>query len=163
MTLIYFFAIPAVAYQALVISCHDGDTIRIRRDEKVERIRLAGIDAPEMQQQFGIASRDYLENKVLGRKVEIQERGKDKYGRTVAEIFTEDGKDVNHLLVRQGLAWRYPAYAGNDRLLAIFESMARAERLGLWADHAAEPPWVFRKEMAAERKIVHQPISQIVR
>ena len=159
----YVFAIPAVAYQALVISCHDGDTVRIRHNEKVERIRLSGIDAPEIDQPFGIQSRNYLENIVLGRTVEIEETGKDKYGRTVAEIFTADRRDVNHLLVRQGLAWWYPAYARKDHALEYLESMAKVQHLGLWANRAAEAPWVFRKEKAAERKVVHQQISQLVR
>ena len=158
--LMYVFAIPAVAYQALVVSCHDGDTVRVRHNEKVERIRLSGIDAPEIQQPFGIQSRNYLENIVLGRTVEIEETGKDKYGRTVAEIFTADKRDVNHLLVRQGFAWRYPAYARKDQALEFLESRAKEQHLGLWSDRTAEAPWVFRKEVAAGRKLVYQQVSQ---
>lgn len=157
---------PAFAYKAIVIACHDGDTVRVRRLHPVahaaknkskgafsetERIRLAGIDAPELAQPFGKESRNYLEQLILGRKVEVAERSMDKYGRTVAELTTTGGVDVNHLLVARGFAWCYPSFAKKDKKLFSLEAKARGKGVGLWASQHPEPPWLYRKQMAATR------------
>ena len=176
--LILFSPCPAFAYEALVIACHDGDTVRVRRldntvkDDKndltdvlktsrpltiepiksecVEKIRLAGIDAPELAQPFGIESRNFLEQLILGRKVEVEERSLDRYGRKVAELTTTGGVDVNHSLVQNGLAWCYPSFAKKDRQLFSLEATARENSVGLWAVPNPEPPRVFRKQMASQ-------------
>jgi micrococcal nuclease len=174
--LVLFSVCPAFAYEALVIACHDGDTVRVRRlddpvvdvkddlsdvlktirvhtieNECVEKIRLAGIDAPELAQPFGIESRNFLEQLVLGQKVEVEERALDRYGRKVAELTTTGGVDVNHRLVQNGLAWCYPSFAKKDKELFSLEARARENAIGLWAAPNPEPPWVFRKQMASEK------------
>ena len=157
---------PAFGYKAIVISCHDGDTVRVRHvyrvhgvnrkysDEQINgsaRIRLAGIDAPELSQPFGIESRNYLERLILGQKVDIHEHAIDRYGRTVAEITTTGGVDVNHKLVARGFAWCYPAFAKKDKKLFTLEAKARQNGVGLWASPHPEPPWVYRKQMAVRQ------------
>jgi micrococcal nuclease len=170
---------PAFAYEALVIACHDGDTVHVRRltdavkndesdlsdvltkshpyrplsieDECVEKIRLAGIDAPELAQPFGVESRNFLEQLVLGQKVEVDERSLDRYGRKVAELTTTGGIDVNHRLVQTGLAWCYPSFAKKDKELFSLEAKARESGIGLWSVSNPEPPWVFRKQMASQK------------
>ncbi|MDR3616968.1 MAG: thermonuclease family protein [Candidatus Obscuribacterales bacterium] len=178
---VLFSVCPAFAYEALVIACHDGDTVRVRRldapvklteneendltdvlktgrvhmiepikNECVEKIRLAGIDAPELAQPFGIESRNFLEQLILGQKVEVEERSLDRYGRKVAELTTTNGIDVNHRLVQIGLAWCYPSFAKKDKELFSLEARARENCVGLWSAPNPEPPWVFRKQMAAQ-------------
>jgi endonuclease YncB( thermonuclease family) len=171
--LILFSVCPAFAYEALVIACHDGDTVRVRRledtdrddltdvlktsrphtieNECVEKIRLAGIDAPELAQPFGIESRNFLEQMILGQKVEVEERAQDRYGRKVAELTTTSGVDVNHSLVENGFAWCYPSFAKKDRELFSLEEIARRNNVGLWSKPNPEPPWIFRKQMAFEQ------------
>jgi endonuclease YncB( thermonuclease family) len=64
----------------------------------------------------------------------------------LANIVLADGRVVNRELVRAGFAWWFRRYASRDRALAALEEEARGKRLGLWADAAPEPPWVFRKD-----------------
>jgi hypothetical protein len=72
----------------VIESCHDGDTCTTTDGEK---IRLANIDAPELNQPGGKASRDQLRSWVVGRTVEVHKIAKDRYGRTVASMHTMDG------------------------------------------------------------------------
>ena len=76
---------PAVS----IDSCYDGDTCRTTTGEK---IRIACIDAPELQgpraaQLPAEAARDYLRQLVVGQEVLIRRIGQDRYGRAIAEIY----------------------------------------------------------------------------
>ncbi len=87
-----------------VVSVHDGDTLRAIDEGKVERkVRLVGIDAPEIGQAFGTKSRDGLTAMVKGKSVEVHADSEDRYGRTLARIEVE-GRDVNRQMVVDGLA-----------------------------------------------------------
>jgi len=48
---------------------------------------------------------------VLGGDVTLQTYGKDKYGRTLADVLLLDGTNVNHTLVGDGWCWWYRKYA----------------------------------------------------
>ncbi len=72
-------------------------------------------------------------------------RGKDRYGRTIGEVFTPDGQQVEVAMVRLGFAWHYVKYAPRNTDLAGAELVARKARRGLWSDAAPVPPWEFRK------------------
>ena len=83
-------AVPAWTYPSVTIkSCWDGDSCRTSTGEK---IRLACIDAPELtgpraEPGPAKAARDHLRRMVVGQQVEIRRISKDRYGRTVAELF----------------------------------------------------------------------------
>ena len=53
----------------------------------------------------------------LRREVTLQTYGKDKYGRTLGDVFLLDGTNVNHELVKQGWCWWYRKYAPGDVVL----------------------------------------------
>ena len=95
----------------------DGDTVRLAGGE---RIRLLGIDAPEMRkgkpgrlgpfpEPGAVEATEALREMVEGRVVVVRRRGTDDYGRTLAKLRLEDGVDVGAELVRRGLATRYAA------------------------------------------------------
>lgn len=143
-----------------VIHVADGDTVTVLTDAKTEvRVRLAGIDAPEVahrsessgsaSQAYGDASRRALRGLVHGRQVEMTCRSKDRYGRFVC-ILRLDGGDVGEQQIRAGMAWHFLRYAADqpsaerDRYAAA-EREARAARRGLWADAAPVPPWEWRR------------------
>jgi len=70
-----------------VVSVHDGDTVTVRTDDgQTLKVRLQGIDAPELRQPFGSRSRDELSALVKGKPVTLIEHGRDKYGRTLANV-----------------------------------------------------------------------------
>ena len=109
---------PVEAYPNVTIkSCSDGDTCRTSKDEK---IRLACIDAPELTGPEADpvpakAARHYLQRLVIGKQVEIRRITKDRYGRTVAELFLAGPhitqRNVQQLMVARGHAVVMPKYA----------------------------------------------------
>ena len=131
-----------------VVSVHDGDTVTALDAGNVQRkVRLTGIDAPEIGQPFGTKARDRLTALAKGKTVTIHSHGQDRYGRTLASVDIK-GDDLAHRLVADGLAWHYTRYS-KDAGLAAVEQEARAARRGLWADREPAPPWAWRA-IAAE-------------
>lgn len=130
-------------YQATVVAVYDGDTITVRADKTV-KIRLDGIDAPELKQPHGQASKQALSGLVFGKTITVTPANKDRYGRTVAQI-KADGVDVNNRMVEMGAAWWYTDYAKHDTIKQQLQSDAQGHKRGLWADGQPMPPWDFRK------------------
>jgi len=140
------FASHAVAnFPDQVVGVLDGDTIEVLRNNHTERIRLNGIDCPEKGQAYGNRAKQAASKLVFGKAVKLQTFGKDKYGRTIADVFLPDGTNVNYTLVKDGWCWWYRKYAPGNVILEELERRARASGLGLWADPAPIPPWVYRK------------------
>ncbi|MEO6319809.1 MAG: thermonuclease family protein [Polaromonas sp.] len=127
----------------------DGDTVRVRPPDGGEpvSIRIDGIDAPEICQSGGTAARDALNRRVLGKRVVVQAKVRDDYGRLVARIVL-NRQDQGKWLVAQGLAWSY-RYRNNPGPYALPQGRAEAAGLGMFARiHAAAPvyPAEFRKQ-----------------
>jgi micrococcal nuclease len=122
----------------LVRAVVDGDTIDVAA---MGRVRLLGIDAPEIGRGFDTSApfareaRDRLSAMILHRWVRLEQEGAafDAYDRRLAYVMTEDGTFVNAALVREGLA-RVSARAPLSRLpeLQRAESEAQAFRRGMW-------------------------------
>lgn len=133
-----------------VVAIADGDTVTVLDSfNDQHKIRLAGIDAPEKKQAFGMRSKESLSDLVFDKPVLVETSKKDRYGREVGKILV-DGVDANLMQVTRGFAWHYKAYereqSVNDRRLYDFaESEARVARRGLWRDVDPVPPWDFRK------------------
>jgi endonuclease YncB( thermonuclease family) len=137
-------AVEAV-YAARVSRVFDGDTVWVRPLEggRYRKLRLDGIDAPEICQAGGTASRDALARRVLNQVVTVSVRWHDDYGRGLAKL-THQGDDLAAWMVVQGQAWSYRW----RRSLGPFkdeEERARRVRKGLFADAAAELPRTFRQ------------------
>lgn len=128
-----------------VVGITDGDTLPAIVDGRQIKVRLNGIDAPEKKQAFGNASKRALSDLAFGTRVSIVPLGKDRWGRTIAEMFTVDRQRVGLELVRQGMARHFVKYAPADLELAEAEKAARAGKRGLWSDGAPVAPWDWRK------------------
>lgn len=129
---------------------HDGDTVTgIDAAGRAHRIRLVGIDAPELDQPYGRAAQAALARKVVGRPVRVREAGIDQHGRLLGTLLV-DGRDVNRELVAEGWAWVYAGFAPPDELRAA-EAVARRGGLGLWADPRPQPPRQWRQLHPAHR------------
>ena len=128
-----------------VVRILDGDTIEVLHNQHPERIRLSGIDCPEKGQAFGKRAKQAASELVFGKEVTLQTFGKDKYGRTLADVLLPDGTNVNHTLVKDGWCWWYRKYATGNTALEGLETEAREARKGLWADPQPMPPWEWRK------------------
>ncbi len=122
----------AAEYPAPVVGITDGDTLTGLTAQKTQiKIRLAGIDAPESGQDFGTRAKQAASELAFGKIVTVSERDKDRYGRTVAEVWLPDGKSLNREMVRNGMAWWYRKYAADDQVLARLEGEARQAKRGL--------------------------------
>lgn len=126
-------------YLQLVVDAHDGDTLRL---DTGQRVRLWGIDAPELKQPYGVASRDYL-RVVVGQVVTLEPHGEDKYGRLLA-VVRLGKRCLNEELLAAGLAWWYRKYTPDERRYQALEAEARRRRVGLWAASGWMPPWEWR-------------------
>jgi endonuclease YncB( thermonuclease family) len=144
-----------------VVSVHDGDTITVLVNRRQVKVRLSGIDAPELGQGFGQAAKRHLSDLVFGKVVEVGSAGLDRWGRTLGTVKV-DGKPVAEAMVASGYAWHYVAYS-DDKQLAAAEAAARAARNGLWSDSAPEPPWEWRKHEKARKQPAAAPQTHSVR
>lgn len=136
-----------------VVGVQDGDTLTcLDESGGQQKVRLAGIDAPEIGQDFGRQSRDALADLVFGRAVEVVEEGRDRQGRAIAKVLV-DGDDVNRRLVAGGMAWHYSAYSTDPDLDAL-EAAARTAGKGLWSQSNPVPPWEYRRSAAAGGTVV---------
>ena len=100
----FFFssALYADEFPARVVSVHDADTIVVLHDGRAETIRLKGINCPEAGEQSSLRATKYATDAIQGKNVLLKTYGKDKYGRTIADLFLEKGKLFNQELVRTG-------------------------------------------------------------
>lgn len=137
--------VGAESWAGKVVDITDGDTFRILKGGRETKVRLHGIDTPEQGQPFGAKAKQYASALAFGKSVRADVLDTDKYGRTVALLYLEDGRCINHELTRQGFAWWYAQYAPGDTLLARLERQAREGGLGLWEDPAPIEPWNWRK------------------
>ncbi len=125
-----------------VVAVVDGDTFRAIVDGREERIRLIGVDSPEVPwyggpgecfgSEAGAFARDRLEGRSVGLTYDRERR--DRYGRLLAYVYVQD-ELFNLTLLRQGYATALEV-PPNTSMAATFdkaEDDARAAGLGLWA------------------------------
>ena len=138
-------------FSGKVINVLDGDTIEVSRDGRGRRIRLDGIDCPEMGQAFGDAARQFASSLAFGKEVKVRGIEHDQYGRIVAHVTLPDGRVLNDELAEAGLAWADLKDFGNAKVRRL-EAEARATKRGLWVQEAPVPPWDFRHGHKANAK-----------
>jgi micrococcal nuclease len=132
-------------YSARVSRVFDGDTVWVKplAGGPYRKLRLEGIDAPEICQSGGEASRDVLARRVLNQVVEVRVRAQDDYGRGIARI-VHQGDDVAAWLVSSGHAWSY-RWRRSLGPFAEEETVARARRRGVFKEAEPELPRDFRQ------------------
>jgi endonuclease YncB( thermonuclease family) len=140
--------VAAQGVKTTVLSIGDGDTIRVRQAGKALTVRLACIDAPETAQSpYGQQARTYLQQRLpIGREVSLDIKTTDRYGRSVAEVFS--GVNINLALMEDGQAFAYRQYLSGCDATAYLEAEERANRarLGVWQIKGGiTRPWDFRR------------------
>ena len=141
-TLLVFLLRTQVIGQVVYVS--DGDTfhVKIKSGEKI-RIRLEGIDCPEITQPYGLEAKEFVINNILNKEVRLHIVDTDQYGRKIAKVFF-NGKDLAKALLENGYAWHYKRY-NQETDMAELENTARTNKVGLWSEPNPVPPWEFRK------------------
>ena len=134
-----------------VVGVTDGDTVTVLdANKRPNKIRLAGIDAPEKAQAYGQKAKDSLSELVYGKTVDVQWTKLDRYNRIVGKIKLND-VDINLEQIKRGMAWHYKQYqleqTIQDRIsYAESEERSRDKKIGLWQENFPMEPWTFRRE-----------------
>lgn len=86
----------------------DGDTIIVQKIS----IRLFGIDAPEMDHPYGRNAKSAMIGLCRGQTITVHVTDVDDYGRTVANCYLPDGRDLSAEMVKIGHAIDWPKFSG---------------------------------------------------
>jgi len=139
------FGLYSQTFQVKVVGISDGDTFTgLNRDNLQLKFRIHGIDAPEKKQAFGSKAREHLGLLIFKQNVTVDVNDRDRWGRYIARVATEDGRDVGKEMIQAGLAWHYKHFDKSEAY-AQAEQTARDNKRGLWSDPRAVAPWEFRK------------------
>lgn len=138
---------------ASVVRVHDGDTVSVTIGQRREKIRLVGIDAPEMgQEPWGGEAKKYLESILSSSgwrvRLEYDVEKRDKYDRTLAYLWTTDGRLVNMLMVKAGYAMllTIPPNVKHAGELQAAQQEASSKGLGIWGQKGLkERPGNYRR------------------
>jgi endonuclease YncB( thermonuclease family) len=144
LAVLVFAPVAALAdFTGRVVKVQDGDTLTVLVKKKQVRVRLDGIDAPERGQAFSQRSTQSLAQLCAAKSAQVEERGKDRYGRTLG-IVVCGALEANSEQVRRGMAWTFRQYVPMGSPLYELEAYARLRELGLWADRRPVAPWEWR-------------------
>jgi endonuclease YncB( thermonuclease family) len=140
-------AAGAQAVEGIVRHVTDGDSLVLQPDApgaKPIKLRLLGLDAPEICQAGGVEARDALARRVAGRRVIAVGSVTDAYRRRLVTILLE-GEDIGAWMVREGHAWNM-RFRGRPGRYDAAEREARAARRGVFTEPNPLPPRVFRHQ-----------------
>ena len=136
-------AADSLTFKALVIEVKDGDTLTVLRNRSRFTVKLPGIDAPELDQPFGLEAKRFAAKLVRGKVVTIEmfRPGNPIYG---AVRFSR-GRILALEMVKAGMAWA--TTTDKTSLFSEAQEAAKSARLGLWVNSEDEdpvPPWEWR-------------------
>ena len=158
---------PIAPFPAVAMAVASGDSVVVRhtRTQRVERVRLEGVDAPEPGQPYGQVASAALLERVRGESLVVSATAREADGSlrgyvcvAAAPFFAdwtyppcESGASVNHGLTQAGHVW-VTAGGQDEPALAAAETQAQGLRLGLWVAVAPVPPWQWRA-LSPERRV----------
>lgn len=145
-----------------IIKVADGDTVTlIDANGLKHKIRLLGIDAPELQQAHGQTAKRWLSDQALNQNLQVEVTDTDRYGRKVGKLLAQEKNceskecpyhvDLNLKLIELGHAWWYELYQNNqptnDRILyKNAQAQAQQSQTGLWENKEPIAPWEWRQQ-----------------
>ncbi|HSE17280.1 MAG TPA: thermonuclease family protein [Pyrinomonadaceae bacterium] len=151
-------AVNAATLFGKVIEVNSGDVITILNLNRPVRVRLLGVDAPEMDQTFGDVAKKHLTDLVYNKSVLVEYAGISSDHSLNGRVLLE-GADIGAQMIRDGAAWVDPST--HDRLSAtdreVYEQSELAARLegrGLWQQENPIAPWEFVKARTFQRTSV---------
>ena len=131
--------------KGVVDKISDGDTFVLRTDSGTYKIRLYAIDAPELKQDFGSESKEYLKCLIANDSVFVNVADIDRYDRIIGSVSTRQYTDISLQMICSGMAWHY-SYFDKTKKYIDSEKLARKNRLGLWAEDDPINPYIFRSK-----------------
>jgi micrococcal nuclease len=130
----------------LVVAVYDGDSLKVRlADGSEQRVRLIGVDTPELTDSreevalWAHLARRFSFYYLYGKKVRLgyDQTRLDKYGRTLAYVWTEAEKLYNEFIIRRGFGYAYFAFPFRSDYQKLFREAqleARREKRGFWQE-----------------------------
>ncbi len=155
------------SYKGWAVTVLEGDTVRVLDgSNRMARVRLKGIDAPERDQPYGEEARKYLASLLSGREVRVEANKSDDFGNILGQIWVEPPEcfdckksvDANLALLKVGLAWWSSKFAKQQsrserKAYEAAQEKARQEKIGLWAAPDPVPPWEWRARKPAGEEV----------
>lgn len=142
-----------------VVEVHDGDTVSVFIDNKREKVRLIGIDAPEMAQEpWGKESKNFLKSIINDSnwevEIEFDVEKRDQYNRLLAYLRTKNGVLINSLMLKNGYAVLYtvPPNVKYVDELRVAQKEAREKKIGIWSKNGL-------KEMPSEYRFKNPRVN----
>jgi endonuclease YncB( thermonuclease family) len=105
-------------------------------------VQLAGIDAPELSQEYGKDARDFVKELTKGKRVTVEVLESKSSTSLLAKV-SVDGKDIGATLVESGLAW---SEQNSSADLQSAQEKAKSGKQGLWAGTNPKAPWDYRNQ-----------------
>ncbi len=133
-----------------VIDVVDGDTLKVDLGDRIETVRLIGVDTPEVVhsnkpvEHFGKEASGFARRVSLGQLVRLEDdpqgNNRDKYGRLLRYVFLPDGGMLNAEIISQGFGYAYTRFPFTrmEEFRAL-EREARESNRGLWGNSSEDP------------------------
>ena len=146
--------VQAASLFGKVIEVNSGDVLTIFNLNRPVRVKLLGVDAPEMNQAFGDVAKKHLAHLVLDKSVLVEYSGIAGDSSLQGRVLLNNS-DIGAQMIRDGAAW----FDTNTNRLSVTErevyqqseQAARNERRGLWQEENPIAPWEFVKAAALQR------------
>lgn len=137
------FAVATLAQTAKVAHVSDGDSFILSSGE---RVRMIGINAPELKDKFGPEAKEHLAQLIGGKTVTLERdaenQDRDKYGRLLRFVRL-DGRDINRQMIADGYAYAFLRYPFADERRSAYreeENVAKRAKIGIWKNEDFESP-----------------------
>ncbi|HEX6650350.1 MAG TPA: thermonuclease family protein [Pyrinomonadaceae bacterium] len=153
-------AVSAASLFGRVIEINGGDVVTVFNLNRPVRVRLLGVDAPEMNQAFGEVARKHLSDLVYDKSVIVEYSGIGADSSLTGRVLLNN-TDVGAQMIRDGAAWvdinsSSRLNASDREVYEQSEHAARGERRGLWQAENPVAPWEFVKNEALRKNPVAQ-------
>ncbi len=128
-----------------ILKVIDGNTFKVSTiEDDTFIVKLKGVDAPELGQEFAQESLNYLQELVTDKNVLVEYSGKDRWGNRLVYVTAKNGKSVNELMIKEGYGWVDRFFLNQPALMELQES-AKEKSAGLWIKEEPMAPWVYNR------------------
>ncbi|HSE20401.1 MAG TPA: thermonuclease family protein, partial [Pyrinomonadaceae bacterium] len=145
--------VSGASFVGKVIEVNEGDVITVSNMNRPVKVRLLGVDAPELTQAFGDVAKQHLKDLVFDKIVMVQYAGYTKSYALMARVLLDD-RDICAQMVRDGAAWFDPKSQllnpADGEIYLQSQVAAQNERRGLWQVENPVSPWDFVKAGKAQ-------------
>jgi micrococcal nuclease len=157
----------ASSLQGKVIAVLDGERVTVLSVNQPLQVKLMGMAAPTGKQAFADEARQHLSDLAAGKYVVVSYTSFSHDGYVMGRVVV-NSMDVGQQMIRDGVAWFQPSEVGTlsdmeKQAYAGCEQAARSEGRGLWQDPAAQAPWQFRWQEAANRNLISKPQTLVAK